>query len=86
MTDFDAEWAALRETAKAQLHRAVDALRHKPAPARTAGRCPTCDSPQPSMHPAVEGGGEVTRLCLDNFHAADWLTQRARNYITPEPT
>ena len=31
-------------------------------------RCPTCGSPQPSMHPAVGGGGEVTRLCADPFH------------------
>lgn len=33
-------------------------------------RCPTCDSPQPSMHPAFGGGGEVTSLCPDPFHGA----------------
>ena len=33
------------------------------------GRCPTCDSPQPSMHPAIGGGGEVTGLCSDPFHS-----------------
>jgi hypothetical protein len=31
-------------------------------------RCPTCGSTQPSMHPAVGGGGEVTKLCQDEFH------------------
>ncbi len=31
-------------------------------------RCPTCTSPQPSMHPAVGGGGEVTHRCPDAFH------------------
>ena len=30
--------------------------------------CPSCASPQPSMHPAVSGGGEVTELCADPFH------------------
>jgi hypothetical protein len=44
------------------------------APAQAAGpdpfRCPTCGSPQPSMHPAVAGGGEVTSLCPDPFHTA----------------
>jgi len=31
-------------------------------------RCPTCGSRQPSMHPAVSGGGEVTSRCPDAFH------------------
>lgn len=31
-------------------------------------RCPTCGSRQPSMHPAVSGGGEVTSRCPDPFH------------------
>jgi hypothetical protein len=30
-------------------------------------RCPTCDSPQPSMHPAVSGGGEAIP-CRDPWH------------------
>lgn len=34
----------------------------------SALRCPTCTSPQPSMHPAIGGGGEVTGLCGDAFH------------------
>ncbi len=42
--------------------------------------CPTCDSPQPSMHPAVSGGGEVTGLCPDAFHGAASDGDRA-----PEP-
>lgn len=40
-----------------------------PALERDPLLCPTCDSPQPSMHPAVGGGGEVTALCVDRFHA-----------------
>ncbi len=40
-------------------------------------RCPTCDSPQPSMHPAVGAGGEVMRVCPDSFHA-DALSRRAQ--------
>lgn len=40
-------------------------------------RCPTCDSPQPSMHPAAGSGGEVTRICSDAFHA-DTLSRRAQ--------
>lgn len=33
-------------------------------------RCPTCSSPQPSMHPAAGDGGEVTSMCSDAFHGA----------------
>lgn len=36
--------------------------------ASVTGRCPTCQSPQPSQHPAISGGGEVTRLCQDEYH------------------
>ena len=32
--------------------------------------CQTCGSPQPSMHPAIGGGGEVTHVCPDAFHGA----------------
>jgi flavin-dependent thymidylate synthase len=32
-------------------------------------RCPTCTSPEPRLHPAVSGGGEVTRICQDPFHS-----------------
>lgn len=32
-------------------------------------RCPRCDSRMPSMHPAVSGGGEVTKLCPDPWHS-----------------
>lgn len=30
-------------------------------------RCPTCDSPAPHLHPAVQHEGEV-QVCGDNFH------------------
>lgn len=36
---------------------------------RDGGRCPVCDSPSPTMHPAVQAGGEVFR-CLDPFHGS----------------
>jgi hypothetical protein len=31
-------------------------------------QCPTCQSPEPRLHPAVSGGGEVTGICPDSFH------------------
>jgi hypothetical protein len=30
--------------------------------------CPTCQSPEPRLHPAVSDGGEVTGICPDPFH------------------
>lgn len=33
----------------------------------TRGKCPTCDSPAPHLHPAVQFEGEVS-LCADSFH------------------
>jgi len=32
--------------------------------------CPTCDSPSPKLHPAVQHEGEA-RICSDAFHAGD---------------
>jgi hypothetical protein len=29
--------------------------------------CPRCTSPSPTLHPAVQAGGEVT-ICPDTFH------------------
>lgn len=40
---------------------------HEPA-GPDATHCPTCESPEPSLHPAVSGGGEVTHICDDPFH------------------
>jgi len=30
-------------------------------------RCPTCDSPKPNLHPAMQHGGEV-QPCRDQWH------------------
>lgn len=30
--------------------------------------CPSCGSSSPRLHPAISGGGEVTRICPDRFH------------------
>lgn len=38
-------------------------------------KCPTCKSPQPSMHPATQHEGEVLSLCRDPWHsptAEEW--------------
>lgn len=35
---------------------------------KRAMECPTCESPDPRMHPAISGGGEVTNICPDPFH------------------
>jgi len=39
------------------------------------GHCPTCDSPAPHLHPAVQSEGEVSP-CADPFH----------HVVTPENT
>lgn len=30
--------------------------------------CPTCQAPEPRLHPATQAEGEVTHLCPDPFH------------------
>lgn len=39
-------------------------MRTPPSPAR----CPRCNSPSPSRHPAVQAGGEV-QICPAPFHS-----------------
>lgn len=38
-----------------------------PTPREAVTRCPTCDSPAPHLHPAVQHEGEV-QVCRDAFH------------------
>ena len=40
-------------------------------------RCPTCNSPSPGMHPAVQWEGEV-EICIDSFHEPIFAVQMAR--------
>lgn len=35
---------------------------------RANGRCPTCDSPEPRLHPATQEEGEVVAVCRDPYH------------------
>ena len=37
-------------------------------PNRSKRKCPTCGSPKPHLHPAVQVDGEV-HVCRDEFHA-----------------
>lgn len=30
-------------------------------------RCPTCNCPEPHLHPAMQSGGEV-EVCADGYH------------------
>jgi len=40
-------------------------------------KCPTCGSPYPQCHPALQFEGEI-EICVDDFHLAD--TPEARPY------
>jgi hypothetical protein len=31
-------------------------------------KCPSCESPDPRLHPAVQAEGEVAYICPDSFH------------------
>lgn len=33
--------------------------------------CPTCDSPEPRLHPSVQAEGEVSHICQDSFHSGE---------------
>ena len=39
-------------------------------------RCPTCTSPAPHLHPAVQHEGEV-EVCADSFHLSVTSQNRA---------
>lgn len=43
-------------------------------------RCPTCDSPSPHMHPAVQYEGEVG-ICTDDFHLSNFDGMNRPEYI-----
>jgi flavin-dependent thymidylate synthase len=43
-------------------------------------RCPTCGSRQQSQHPAVSGGGEVTKICQDPWHNPELAGEANFNY------
>lgn len=44
--------------------------------------CPSCESPQPSMHPATQAeGGEVLYICPDPWHEAA-KCERCGGYCT----
>lgn len=41
-------------------------------------KCPTCESPAPYLHPAVQHEGEVV-ICKDDFHKTEgesWLREQ----------
>lgn len=62
-------------TVEHQLADAIEALAEGSAEGGTSkdssttdGRCPTCDSPEPRLHPAIQADGEVTAICRDAYH------------------
>lgn len=75
----EAEWAmerlshmiydrALWHADKDPSYRRAQAFLASVAAWRTGQRnCPTCDSPQPHLHPAMQHGGEV-QPCTDPWH------------------
>jgi hypothetical protein len=32
------------------------------------GRCPTCEAPEPRLHPAIQADGEVAAICRNPYH------------------
>lgn len=50
-----------------------------------ADRCPRCDSPRPSSHPAVQEGGEV-QPCPHPWHGGIYSTERCASLTIDEST
>lgn len=40
-------------------------------------RCPTCNSPSPELHPAVQWEGEV-QICHDDWHLAGLIAAKRK--------
>lgn len=53
-------------------HQAIRSAQSRVAAARSRAkeRCPTCDSPNPKLHPAVQHEGEV-EMCRDPWHTPE---------------
>jgi hypothetical protein len=41
-----------------------------PAAPSAHTRCPSCDAPEPRLHPATQAEGEVAVICPDPYHNA----------------
>lgn len=68
----DLEWMTDNSRGLAAIRQALTG--EAPEAPFSADECPTCGSPDPKRHPAVQYGGEVSP-CSDAFHA---LTGEAR--------
>lgn len=69
------ELAGLREAAAKPIDMLIFCpecgMQHIDRPDAPNSKCPSCDSPQPNLHPAVQYEGEV-QPCKDPFHNGRW--------------